>query len=41
MDSNKRGFSLFGSYQLNDPVNDVPGRDSLVRSSIDLVTDSF
>ncbi len=25
-DQNKRGFSLFGNYNLNEPVVDVPGK---------------
>jgi hypothetical protein len=26
MDSNKRGFSLFGNYNLNEPIPNVPGK---------------
>jgi hypothetical protein len=27
MDSNKRGFSLFGNYNLNESGTNVPGRE--------------
>jgi hypothetical protein len=25
-DSNKRGFSLFGNYNLNEPTPNIPGK---------------
>ncbi len=30
MDSNKRGFSLFGNYNLNESPTDVPGKQIII-----------